>query len=138
MSTERVFQAAVNESGTRIVFADPEAYAAFRRKLAGKPVEVILRKPKSKRTIDQNKYAHKWPFRLLADYFGCSIEEAKLDILGEKFGWSEGGPLSGKPLPIKTSTSDLTVEEFSDLIDWMPAWAAQNFGVVIPLPNEVM
>jgi hypothetical protein len=116
---------------------DARKFATMRRKLAGKRAEVILRKPKSKRTIDQNAYAHKWPFRLIADAMGEGIEAAKLDILGEKFGW-EVSKYSGKPLPIKTSTSQLTTAEFSELIDWMPPWALDKFGTVIPLPAEVM
>lgn len=135
MSQQRVFPGVVNEDGTRIVFNEPAKYAEFRRKLAGMKVEVILRKPKSKRSLDQNAYAHKWPFRIIADAMGESIEAAKLCILGEKFGWHQ---VQGRTLPIKTSTADLSTEEFSDLIEWMPPWALEMFGAVIPLPREVM
>lgn len=136
MPTQFVFPGTVSVEA-KPCLEDMDRYRATLRKLAGKRVELVLRKPKSKRSIDQNAYAHKWPFRLLADYFGCSVEEAKLDILGEKFGWTTG-PVSGKPLPIKAHTSDLTVEEFSALIEWMVPWAAEKFGVLIPLPGEVM
>jgi hypothetical protein len=106
------------------------------RECKGKPVEIVVRKPRSKRSLDQNAYAHKWPFRLIADAMGQGVEAAKLDILGAKWGWQES-QFSGKPLPIKPNTSGLTVEEFSELIEWMPAWALETFGISIPLPSEV-
>jgi hypothetical protein len=132
--SERLFPGRVDDSGTRIVFEDPAQYVATRRKLAGKRVEVILRKPKSKRSLAQNDYAHKWPFPLIAEAMGEGVEAAKLCILGEKFGWHE---VMGKSLPIKPSTSKLTITEFDALIEWMPPWALDMFGIEIPLPNEV-
>jgi hypothetical protein len=116
---------------------EPDRFTAFRRKLAGKRAEVVLRKPKSKRSLDMNAYLHKWPFRLLAEHFGDSIEGVKYDLMGECFGWVPG-PVSGKLVPVKAHTSDMTVEESATFVDWVIPWAAQNYGVVIPLPGEVM
>lgn len=131
---EAVFPGRFDERAT--FHADDAArFQVYRRKLAGKRAEVVLRKPKSKRSLDQNAYAHKWPFRLIAEEMGESVETAKFYILGEKFGWHE---VRGRTVPIKPSTAALTVEEFSELIEWMVPWALEMFGTVIPLPNEVM
>lgn len=107
---------------------------AHLRTVQGQPVEVVIRKPRSKRSLDQNAYAHAWPFKLIAEAMGESVEAAKLAILGEKFGWRE---LRGHLIPVKPSTAALTVEEFHELIEWMPAFGAHTFGISIPLPNEV-
>lgn len=106
---------------------------AHLRAIAGKPVEIVFRKPRSKRSLDQNAYAHKWPFRIIADEMGESVEAAKLCILGEKFGWYE---VRGHLIPVKPSTSALTVEEFNELIEWMPVFALETFGAIVPLPSE--
>jgi hypothetical protein len=37
---------------------------------------------------------------------------------------------------VKPSSSDLTVEEFTHLIDWVLTWAPTELGVTIPSPNE--
>jgi hypothetical protein len=107
---------------------------AHLRTVEGQPVEVVIRKPRSKRSLDQNAYAHAWPFKLIAEAMGESVEAAKLAILGEKFGWRE---LFGHQVPVKPSTSALSVEEFSELIEWMPSFGAHMFGLSIPLPNDV-
>lgn len=133
MAPQAVIPGDVNDAGKFV----PRDLDLFRESLlarAGRATEVVLRDIKSKRSLDQNAYAHKWPFRIIAEAMGEGIEAAKLCILGEKFGWHE---VMGKLLPIKPSTSALTVEEFSELIEWMPPWALEMFGSIIPLPNEV-
>jgi hypothetical protein len=114
---------------------DPARFAAVRRKLAGKRAEVVLRRPRSKRSLDQNAYAHKWPFRLLAEHFGDSIEGVKLDLLGECFGWVPA-PITNRLVPAKPHTSGLTIKEFSHFIEWLVMFGASH-GVIIPLPGEV-
>lgn len=104
------------------------------RTLAGRRIEVILRRERTQRTLDQNKYLHAVPFPLLAEYWGEDIETAKLLVLGECFGWHD--TRDGHRFPIKPSSSLLTTEEGSHLIEWLPPWAMTNFGVEIPLPRE--
>lgn len=101
---------------------------------AGQAVEIVIRAPKAQRSLDQSAYAHAVPFKLIAEAMGESVEAAKLCLLGEKWGWHE---VRGHPLPVKPSTAALTVEEFSELIEWLPAFALETFGIQIPLPNEV-
>jgi hypothetical protein len=123
------------DAGAKFLPADPARFLAVRRKLAGRKVEIIIRKPKSKRSLDQNAYAHAFPFPMIAEAMGETVEAAKLCILGEKFGWHE---VRGHLLPVKPSTAALTVAEFDELIEWMPIFGAQMFGIEIPLPREVM
>jgi hypothetical protein len=116
------------------------AEAGLRRKhletLVGKNVEVIVRKKRAQRSLDQNAYLHAVPFLILAEFFGCSVQETKFAILGEKWGWTKD-KITGHDIPVKSShTSDLDTEDAAELIDWLPAWAMTNFGVDIPLPQK--
>jgi hypothetical protein len=102
--------------------------------LAGKRIEMVLRRERTQRSRDQNAYWHAVPFALLAEEWGEDIETTKLLVLGECFGWKE--TRDGHRVPIKPSTSALTTEEWSRLTEWIPPWALTNFGVVIPLPQD--
>lgn len=107
---------------------------AYFKTLAGKNVEIVVRRERVQRSLDMNRYWHAVPFPLLAEYWGEDIETTKLLVLGECFGWRD--LKDGKRIPMKPSTSALTVEEGSHLTNWMPPWAMTNFGVEIPLPKE--
>lgn len=127
--------AQVNESGTGVKWEAPAKFQAVLKKHAGKKVAVAIRKPREKRSLDMNAYLHRWPFKLLAEHFGDSIEGTKLDLMGHFFGWTTG-PISGRPVPIKPHTSDMSKEESAAFLDWLIPWAKTEHGVSIPLPNE--
>jgi hypothetical protein len=103
------------------------------RTLSGDAVELVVRKARTQRSLDQNAYLHAVPFAILAEEWGEDIETTKLLVLGECFGWRDVGEAR---VPIKPSTSRLTVEEASHLIEWIPPWAMVKFGTRIPLPHE--
>jgi len=135
MALTPIFHADITDDGQFV----PDVYEAERRKnylrfLRGQRVELVIRKARTQRSLDQNAYLHGVPLPLLAAEWGEDIETTKLLVLGECFGWKD--TRDGHRLPIKPHTSQLTVEEFSQLIEWLPPWAMVNFGVNIPLPNE--
>lgn len=110
-------------------------YRAWKDTLRGEACEFSLRKAKSKRSLNQNAYAHAVPFTLIGDYLGYELSEIKLVLLGECFGWQD---IAGHQLPIKVSTAALTVDEFSHFIEWMPRFAIEqsNGDLYIPLPDD--
>ena len=65
---------------------------------------------------------------------GHNVDELKRDLLGEVFGWAES-PLGHCRVPRKTRTSDLTVEEFSFLMERTVEVAA-GCGYLLVLPSE--
>lgn len=138
MAAQFVFQGRVTDAGLP-VYDDVARWNRTLRQLAGKRVEWVIRKPKSKRSIDMNAYLHSatGPFRLLAEHFGDDIEGVKYDLMGECFGWVKG-PVSGKLIPAKAHSSDMTREESAYFVDWVIPWAAKNHGVLIPLPKETL
>lgn len=116
----------------------PKDYARHLRSLRGQYVEIIARKRRTKRSLDQNAYWHAVPFPLLQDALGYdSLEDLKLALMGECWGYQRD-KLTGRELPIKAHTSDLTTEEGAQFTDWLIRFGATlPSPVIIPLPNEV-
>lgn len=109
---------------------------AHLRTVEGQPVEVVIRKPRSKRSLDMNAYLHSdtGPFRLLAEHFGEDMTGIKYALMGECFGWVHS-EVAGREIPTKAHTSDMTVEESKLFVDWVIPFGASH-GVMIPLPDE--
>lgn len=119
----------------RVVLHEQERYLQWKRSLSGKPIELVLRRKRSKRSLDQNAYIHAVPIPLVAEKMGESINDAKLIMMGEKWGWHI---VRGYRLPVKGHTSEMTTAECAEFIEWAPMWAATELdGLYIPLPNEV-
>lgn len=55
--------------------------------MSGQAVELVLRKKRTKRSLDQNAYIHAEPIPKLAQKLGYTIPEMKLVLMGECFGW---------------------------------------------------
>ncbi len=123
--------------GGLLVLDRPKDYARYVRSLHGRFVDVIVRKQRVQRSLDQNAYLHAVVFPILADYFGDSVEGVKYDLMGEKWGLKPSIIEPSRLVPIKPSTSSMTVEECSAFIEWVIPWALTEHGVEIPLPNEV-
>jgi hypothetical protein len=137
MSVTPLFHATVTQDG-RLKLDDSEhaRRTQYLMYLRGKPVEIEIRKARTKRSLDLNAYWHAVPFPILAAHFGESIPGIKLALMGECFGWQRD-PITGRELPRKPHTSDLTVEEAQFFTDWLIPWAMTEHGVAIPLPSEV-
>lgn len=102
--------------------------------LIGKPVEVVIRQRRKKRSTDQNAYLHAEPFLKLAAKWGESVARTKLICMGEFWGW-EPCRITGALLPVKAHTSDMTVEECTTFIDWLIPWGLTEHGVEILEPS---
>lgn len=112
----------------------PKDYSRYIKSLAGQFVEETIRKRRTKRSNQQNAYIHAVPIPMLAEHFGYTIPEMKLVLMGECWGWKE---VLGRQIPVRSHTSEMSVEECQYFVDWVIPWAVQNHDVQIPLPNEV-
>lgn len=121
--------------GSRVSVLNQLAFTRYLRKLDGKEVELVVRRRKSKRSLQANAYWWAVPVEIMADYMGEERTATHYALLGECFGYHRNEQLK-RQVPNKGSSSALTVEEFSALIEWCPPWALDKFGVHIPLPNE--
>lgn len=108
---------------------------AHLRALAGQDVEIVIRKKRSQRSVDQNKYWWSVPVRLLAEHCGYADDDMHYALLGECFGYKVGP--TGKQLPNVTGSSALSTEEFTRLIDWVLVWGPTEMGCYIPAPDKV-
>ena len=128
-----VFLGAVRSGA--LVFQGLPVVSRYLRGLEGEDVEVIIRKLRSQRSLAQNAYWWAVPVEIMAEFMGEDRPATHYALLGECFGYHLNEKV-GKQVPNKGSSSALTVEEFSALIEWCPPWAMTTFGVSIPLPNE--
>ncbi len=137
MSQVPIFHGRITAEG-RFELAEDERdrRRAFFQTLAGKNVEIVVRKERTRRSLDQNAYLHAVPFPMLREYLGYeSIEDLKLALMGECWGYRRD-KATGRELPLKPHTSDMTTEECTRFIEWLVTWAQTKFDFHIPLPNE--
>lgn len=121
------------EARLEFTAAEAQLRRAHLRSLIGREVEIVVRKKRTQRSDDQNAYLHAVPFALIAEYTGHSIEEVKVLLMGECWGWQV---VQGRQIPVKPSTSSMTTEECSYFIEWLPPWALDHLGLDIPLPEK--
>jgi hypothetical protein len=93
-----------------------------------------LREWKHQRTLSQLRYWWAVPVKILADECGYTPSQMHYALLGECFGYTEGP--TGKAVPVKPSSSDLNVGEFTKLIDWVLDFGPNELGCVIPSPTD--
>ena len=80
------------------------------------PYEVIVRPYKSSRSIEQNNLLHSW-LRGISEETGHTVEEIKDYVCSEYLGSREYIGINGTPKRRLVTTSELSVEEMSALIE---------------------
>lgn len=129
------FPATVSDAGAlELSQAQRQAIKRWCKTLKGQEVEVIVRKRRSKRSLDQNAYFHAVPVELMAEEWGVTHDEAYYLLLAEWKGYKDG-PLGR--MPNCTSGSKLTKDDFSALITWVLDYGPSEWNVYIPAPDEV-
>lgn len=126
----------LTEDGSLKLWNRGEFAEALKRLKPGRVV-ITVTPLADKRSLDQNAYLHAVPFPLLAEEFGCSVEDVKYDLMGEKWGWKPSPLNPNHFIPVMPHTSDMTVEQCTEFIEWLIPWALDKFGISIPYPNEV-
>jgi len=133
MDNRRSFKGFVDDD-SNFALDDRQAFLEFVKRFKGREVEVTVREWKRQRTLNQNRYWHAVPVKILAEECGYTHSQMHYALLGECFGYTEGP--SGKPVPVKPSSSELNVGEFQKLIDWVLDWAPSELHCVIPAPTD--
>ncbi len=111
----------------------------FLRRLAGKDVDVVIRPHRNRRSDQQNKWHWGVAVPLIAQELGYDKHEHEhvhYALVAKCFG-TTFDPKLQQEIPNKRS-SELTTTEFSELMEWEVRWAAQEYGIEIPLPDEVI
>ena len=94
------------------------------------PYEIIIRPYKSSRSIEQNNLLHSW-LRAIAEETGHTVDEIKDYVCSEYLGSVEYLGLNGTPKRRLVTTSELSVEEMSALIERVIQLGAQ-MGARVP------
>lgn len=129
-------------AGGLLILDQPRDYAKHVRSLAGQYVELTLRKQRTQRSHVQNRWLWGCALELLVEDFGYDIHERKAakehlhyKLVRICFGTHHDAKL-GEDVP-NVRSSKLSTAEFSRYMEWLVRYAAQEYHVVIPLPNEI-
>lgn len=97
--------------------------------------EVVLKKKTKSRSIQQNRW---WwlCMSIMGEQLGyrreemheiCKFKFLKRELIDTK---------SGEVFEYLKSTTELSTTEFSELIESVIQWSAEQFKIVLPMPNE--
>jgi len=104
----------------------------------GTHLDIVIRKHKTKRSLEQNAYYWSVVIPILADYFGHDNPESMHEDLKLEFNPVESKIVPGKM--IGGSTTKLSTEEFycgeTSYIERICRWASMEHGVYIPPPTK--
>lgn len=115
----------------KILWNDPKTLRMCIFQHEGKPVEIVIRRKRKKRSNPQNKYYRGVVIEILSEYCGYTPDEMH-DAIKYKFLKKQ---TDGKPLTFG-STAGLTTIEFEELMSKIRIWASSELSVYIPEPNE--
>jgi hypothetical protein len=127
-----VFEGRV-EAPHRLILVRPEAFRSHVAGLVGHRVEAIVRRRRSQRSTQQNRYYWGVVIRLFAAELGYTPDEMHEALKQQFLRIADKGPL-----PTVRSTADLDTAEYERYLDDCRMLAASVCGLVIPLPNEAI
>lgn len=120
----------------KLKLANPEQFKAAIASLKGEVIVKVAKKERI-RSLNQNSYYWGVIIKYLCDYTGETDPERIHDALKMKF-WARpvGDGKLGRALLAPGSTTDMTTRDFEEYVEKCRNFAAQELGIVIPLPNE--
>lgn len=107
-------------------------FVRYVRTFAGKPVELVIRRPRKHRSDRQHRYYFGVVVAILAEHLGYTSDEMH-DALKGKFLCED----PDAKLPRIRSTTSLSTVEFEAFLEQIRTFASTDFNCYIPLPNEV-
>ena len=111
----------------------PEDYRKYLMSLSGRVI-LSVRKERVQRSKPQNDYYWGVVVALLIEHLGYTKDEMH-EILRNKF--LQKKDLKHPDFILTRSTAALSTKEFIEYIDMIVQWAAEEFSIVIPPPNDV-
>lgn len=129
-------------AGPRLKVEDRAGFLAHLETLIDQPVDVMVKRHRAKRSLDQNGWLWGVAIPAIAEHCGYDAHEHQAlhyELLAKRFGTKAvQSRLPGAPplvVPV-VGSSELKTDEFSDYMEWLVRFAATELGVVIPLPSE--
>jgi hypothetical protein len=111
----------------------------------GEEVIVTVAKKQDKRTSAQNRLAWGTTYAQILEGLADEVGYDRHDIDGKeklheglcmKYGGTEKDPVTGHDVR-KFRSSKATKQQFTEYIEWVCRFAAQEYGVVVTLPGEM-
>lgn len=127
--TNPIFTGIVTQGKLRL--DAPARYLVHLARLEGKLVEVVVRRRRSQRSVNQNAAYWGIAVEILSQHLGydkCTMHDA----LKEKF----ASRRDEKGLLIVESTAAMDTKRFCKYYEDIQRWSAEFLGVYIPDPNE--
>lgn len=144
MNVELIYNAKVSPEGIMTI----QNRSAFNKELelfAGKEVEVIVKRKRSKRSNPQNRYFHGVAIpiikhRLLELGFdeAHSNEWVKDFVKFNCLKIEVTNPDTGEVMETLGKTSGLTKSEFADMVERLERFCAEKLDIQLPMPGEVI
>ena len=125
-----IFQAKI-ENG-KLILETPNRFRVHLAKYEGKPVEVVVRRKKSRRSLNQNAAYWGIMVEILSEHTGFTREEVH-EALKQKFA-SRLDEKTG--FTIIESTAKMDTFRFIKYYSDVQQWAAEFLNVFIPSPND--
>jgi hypothetical protein len=115
---------AVVKKDGRLRVLDVNGYRAYVDAMGeGEEQEMTLGAPESSYSYRQLKYIHGEAVKKMCKADGYTPAQAKLIILGERFGWVRLP--NGREVPERASLTELNKDETTGLIDWLPEFICE-------------
>lgn len=114
-----------------LLYENPKAYKKILRSLPGL-IEVVFRKIRSPRTNQMNKY-----YWVLMNILAVKTQDRNKDEWHEDLKSKFLVEDPDSPLPRVRSTTDLSIQEFSEYLQNIKRLVAEYYQIVLPEPQEV-
>jgi len=121
----------------KFVLDNPNKYLVWLSKLEGQYIELVVRKQKSQRSLNQNNYMWGVVYEILSQHLGYTTDEIHeickfkflriIKVRGDEIGGME----------YVRSTTKLNTSEFEEYLEKIKRWSAEELNCFIPDPNEV-
>lgn len=132
MAIDPVFHGYINEGKLHVNMR--EAFRIHLARLEGRPVDIVVRLQKKKRSNQQNRYY--WPVivGMISEHTGHTPDEIH-EFLKVRFNpyWIE---IDGEKTRVGLSTTELSTVQMEEYQSRIRTWAGTELGLYIPVPNE--
>ncbi len=119
----------------KLLWADPRRLAEVLRRFNGKDVHVVIKEHRHPRSISQNSYYWGCVLEIISEHTGHTADEVH-EIFKNKY-LAEEKEFAGEKVRVARSTAGLNTKEFTEYLEKIKDFSAQEFEIYVPNANEV-
>lgn len=137
MTEELQYFCKVSEDGSLVGLSRRKMQTEIRKLFAGRSIEILVRRKRKHRSVQQNRVQWLY-YTMISEVTGYTKNEVH-EIARALFLKTEKvNERTGSVFEYTKSTTELTTVEHIEYTDQIKQWAAQEFDIVLPDPNEQM